>query len=121
MRHYAALFSLLLAPALLNPCSFAAEQPQLPVIVANDNRQPAGELRNGVLTLHLELRAARLFAEEPEGIHEDGYAFSEQGHPPQSPGPLVRVPQGTRVHASIHKFPSPGGQNLRSELPSRSR
>lgn len=104
MRNCTALFSLLLAPALLSPCSFAAEQPQLPVIVANDNRQPAGQLKNGVLTLHLELRAARWFAEESQGVHEDGYAFSEQGHPPQSPGPLVRVPQGTRVHASIHNL-----------------
>lgn len=104
MRNCTALLSLLLAPVLLNSCSFAAEQPQLPVIVANDNRQPAGELKNGVLTLHLELRPARWFAEEPDGVYEDGYAFAEQGHPPQSPGPLLRVTQGTRVHASIHNF-----------------
>jgi hypothetical protein len=93
MRNCTALFLLLLAPVLLNSCSFAAEQPKLPVIVANDNRQPAGEIKNGVLILHLELRPARWFAEESDGVYEDGYAFSEQGHPPQSPGPLVRVPQ----------------------------
>jgi|KBSMisStaDraftv2_1062788.scaffolds.fasta_scaffold10594_3 FtsP/CotA-like multicopper oxidase with cupredoxin domain len=104
MRNCTALFLLLLAPVLLNSCSFAAEQPKLPVIVANDNRQPAGEIKNGVLILHLELRPARWFAEESDGVYEDGYAFSEQGHPPQSPGPLVRVPQGTRIHASIHNF-----------------
>jgi manganese oxidase len=30
------------------------------------------------------------------------YAFGESGHPLQNPGPLIRVPQGTEVHASLH-------------------
>ena len=74
------------------------------VIAANDNRKPAGELKDGVLNVNLELHPARWYAEAPDGVYEDGYAFSEQGESPQSPGPLLRVPQGTRVHASIHNF-----------------
>jgi FtsP/CotA-like multicopper oxidase with cupredoxin domain len=37
-------------------------------------------------------------------VYEEVYAFAEQGHSPESPGPLLRVPQGTRVHASIHNL-----------------
>lgn len=102
MRYYVPLLALCLAPALLTGSWFGAEQSQLPVIVANDNRTPAGNLKDGILNLRLELRPARWYAEAPDGVYEDVYAFAEQGHSPQSPGPLLRVPQGTRVHASIH-------------------
>ena len=98
---------LLLMPALFaSICSSAsaAQQPPIPVIVANDNRTPAGNLKDGFLSLRLELRQARWYAEAADGVYEDGYAFAEQGHPPQSPGPLLRVPQHTRVHASIHNL-----------------
>jgi FtsP/CotA-like multicopper oxidase with cupredoxin domain len=96
---------LLLALALLTPVSsYAAQQPPIPVIVANDNRTPAGTLKDGILNLRIELRQARWYAEAPDGVYKDGYAFAEQGHPPQSPGPLLRVPSGTRIHASIHNL-----------------
>ena len=98
------LWIFLLAPALLAPHSFAAEQSSLPVIVANDNRTPAGNLKDGILNLRLELRQARWYAEAKDGIYEDVYAFAEEGHPPQSSGPLLRVPQGTRIHASLHNL-----------------
>ena len=105
MWHYSRSGLLLLAPALLMPVlSSAGQQPPLPVISANDNRTPAGTLRDGILNLRLELRQARWYAEAADGVYKDGYAFAEQGHPPQSPGPLLRVPQGTRVHASIHNL-----------------
>lgn len=101
MRFAALLFTLILGTASLPS---AAQQPALPVIIANDNRTPAGSLKNGILALHLELRKARWYAEAPDGVYEDAYAFAEQGHAPQSPGPLLRMPQGTRVYASIHNF-----------------
>jgi FtsP/CotA-like multicopper oxidase with cupredoxin domain len=103
--HYSRLGLLLLAPALFMPVlSSAGQQPPVPVISANDNRTPAGNLKDGILNLRLELRPARWYAEAADGVYKDGYAFAEQGHPPQSPGPLLRVPQGTRVHASIHNL-----------------
>jgi FtsP/CotA-like multicopper oxidase with cupredoxin domain len=103
--HYSRSGLLLLAPALFMPVlSSAGQQPPLPVISANDNRAPAGTLKDGILNLRLELRPARWYAEAADGVYKDGYAFAEQGHPPQSPGPLLRVTQGTRVHASIHNL-----------------
>jgi len=100
----ASLWIFLLAPALFAPLSFAADESSLPVIVANDNRTPAGNLKNGVLNLRLELRQARWYPEATDGVYEDIYAFAEEGHPPQSSGPLLRVPQGTRIHASLRNL-----------------
>ena len=45
-------------------CSLASAAPtnnSLPAITANDNRTPAGELRNGILSLRLELREGRWY------------------------------------------------------------
>ena len=74
----------------------------LPVVVPNDNRTPAGQLHNGVLNVRLELREARWYPEKESGCYRDVYAFAEQGAAPQGSGPLLRVPQGTQIHASIH-------------------
>src|SRR5271166_2062861 len=82
--------------------SRAAETPSLPKVVANDNRTPAGQLKNAVLVLHLALTEATWYPEEEDGGHRDLYAFSEEGRAPQSSGPLLRVPQGTQIHLSLH-------------------
>ena len=71
-------------------------------IVANDNRVPGGELRNGVLTLRLELRRGVWHPEGEDGEAIPVYAFGEEGQPLQVPGPLVRVPEGTVVDVSVH-------------------
>jgi FtsP/CotA-like multicopper oxidase with cupredoxin domain len=71
-------------------------------IVANDNRQPAGRVEDGVLTLRLEAREGMW---HPHGYERDGIpigAFAEVGGPLQIPGPLIRVTVGTEVHATIH-------------------
>ena len=68
---------------------------------ANDNRTPAGQLKNGVLTLHLALRQGRWYPGDDGGIYRDVYAFAEEGRAPQSAGPLIRVPQGTQIDATI--------------------
>ena len=79
-----------------------AENSSLPLVMANDNRTPAGELKNGVLNLRLELRQGRWYPEDEGGGYRDVYAYAEEGHAPQSSGPLIRVPQGTQIHATIH-------------------
>src|SRR5579864_801247 len=98
--------ALLLALALIAGPSIAAET--LPNIAVNDNRTPAGKLESGVLSLHLEIgkgawhpRADDASASEPVSTIET-YAFAEQGHELQTPAPLIRVPQGTEVHLSVH-------------------
>ncbi len=75
-------------------------------IVANDNRTPAGTLKDGVLTVHLEVRPGALHPEEDNGPSVPTLAFAEVGSPLRVPGPLIRVPQGTEIHVSIRNpFP----------------
>jgi manganese oxidase len=73
----------------------------LPVAVANDNRAAAGELKNNILELKLEMSEAVWYPEEDGGGHRDAFVFAESGRAPQTPGPLIRVAQGTEIHASI--------------------
>lgn len=68
----------------------------------NDNRKPAGKLANGVLTIELEARAGTWYPDGPKGVALAVFAFAEAGQALQSPGPLIRVPAGTQVHATIH-------------------
>jgi len=70
-------------------------------IVANDNRVPAGSLRDGVLTLNLEIRTGDLHAEDDAGPSVPALAFAEVGKPLRVPGPLIRVSQGTEMRVSI--------------------
>ncbi len=104
IRWYIAFWILLYVPVLLTPLLSAAEQSPLPVIEANDNRTSAGNLKDSILNLRLELRHARWYAEAADGVYEDIYAFAEEGSPPQSSGPLLRVPQGTRIRVSLHNL-----------------
>jgi FtsP/CotA-like multicopper oxidase with cupredoxin domain len=76
--------------------------------VPNDNRTPAGTLRDGVLELELEARPARWDGEgsdlDPEAVNPtivDVLGFAEEGGPVTIPGPLVRVPQGTEVRIRL--------------------
>ncbi len=68
----------------------------------NDNRRPAGVLANGVLTLDLDVRQGRWQPEGPDGIVLTVPVFAEHGKPPDVPGPLIRVPAGTRVKMRLH-------------------
>ena len=72
-----------------------------PRAVANDNRTPAGTLANGVLTLHLVAQPVTWFPESDQGCGVPLYGFAEEGKPPQIPGPLIRVPQGTEIRVTI--------------------
>ncbi len=72
-----------------------------PVVEANDNRVAAGTLKDGVLTIDLEIRMARWYPDAPDGPYADVPAFSVAGGAPQIPAPLIRVPQGTRVRVRL--------------------
>jgi FtsP/CotA-like multicopper oxidase with cupredoxin domain len=70
-------------------------------VAINDNRAPAGTLRNGVLTIRLEVREGEW---RPDRDNDPGLvlrAFAEVGKPPAIPGPLIRVPEGTEIHATL--------------------
>ncbi len=79
-----------------------AGAPQALAIAANDNRAPAGKVENGILKLHLQIREGQWFPEAESGPSVKIHAFAEAGKQPQVPGPLIRVTQGTAVHATIH-------------------
>ncbi len=76
-----------------------ADQP--PRAEANSQRTPAGELVGGQLRLRLTLSLARWFVEADSGPSVVVRAFGEESRPPQLPGPLVRIPAGTRVNATV--------------------
>jgi len=75
--------------------------PPLPGVVANENRVPAGRLHHDTLTLELEVRLARWRPESPGDSGIAVAAFAEPGKAPQIPAPLIRVPAGTQITATI--------------------
>src|SRR5215831_14122595 len=92
----------LLASSLLLIVAVPAVGDQVASIaVCNDNRTPGGTLTNGVLNVHLEARQAVWYPNEDRKAHLVVSAFGEEGHEPQIPGPLLRVPSGVEVAASI--------------------
>lgn len=96
----------------LMPLTCRASDVALRPIAANENRVPAGKLDNGVLTLHLEVREGQWHPGATSGprlspqipITIDTAAFGEVGHDLQVPGPLIRVPEQTEVHVSVHNL-----------------
>ena len=100
MRLPLALASLLAAAPFLTS-ALAPRSANVARATINDNRTTAGTLRRGVLTIHLEVRDAEW---HPDGEASPGivvHAFAERGKTASIPGPLIRVPEGTIVHASI--------------------
>ncbi len=70
-------------------------------VAPNDNRVAGGLLRDGTLMLRLEAREGVWRRDGPEGPGLTVAVFTEMGHQPQNPGPLIRVPAGTRVRVSV--------------------
>jgi FtsP/CotA-like multicopper oxidase with cupredoxin domain len=54
------------------------------------------------LSIQLEIAKGVWHPEADDGIALAVYAFGETGSPLQNPGPLIRVPQGTEIRASLH-------------------
>ena len=93
--------ALLLPLMLLLVAGSPPREEGLPVATANDNRTPAGTLRDGVLTISLD---ATLAMWHPDGDSLPGLpveVFAESGTRPTAPGPLIRVPAGTEIRASV--------------------
>jgi FtsP/CotA-like multicopper oxidase with cupredoxin domain len=65
---------------------------------------PAGVLGSGVLTIDLEVREGEWFPEDELGPSVKILALAEPGKPAQVPGPLVRVREGTTIHARVHNL-----------------
>ena len=92
-----------LAPLLVGAliANSGAKAPGTPAVHANNNRTPAGRLRHDTLTVRLAVVMARW---KPEAESDSGIvvaAFAEEGKAPSIPGPLLRVPEGTVIDATI--------------------
>ena len=75
--------------------------PALAAVTANDNRHPAGSLRGNTLTIRLDVGMAVWRPEADNGPAIEVAAFGEAGKAPQVPGPLIRVPTGTTIVATV--------------------
>jgi hypothetical protein len=96
---------------LISTCFALAEcarSESLSEVVINDNRLPAGNLRDGVLQLRLEIREGIWHPLEEDGDAIKIFAFAEAGKALSAPAPLIRVPEGTRIelvvqsHIAVH-------------------
>ena len=69
--------------------------------LGNDNRTPAGTVKEGTLTLRLVMRAARWYPDGPSGCALRVHTFAEEGRPSQIPGPLIRLRAGTNLRVTV--------------------
>ena len=79
----------------------SAGTPSLEAAAPNDNRRAAGRLENGVLTIALEARETAWYPETEKGPGVRAHTFAEIGSAATVPGPLIRVPAGTRIRATV--------------------
>ncbi|MGE0352148.1 MAG: multicopper oxidase domain-containing protein [Gemmatimonadales bacterium] len=95
-------WSPVLAVVVLTPLPSApSDATGYPRVQANDNRQPAGRLQGDTLRISLVVGMAEWYPEAEDGPHVSLAAFSEAGRAPQIPGPLIRVPAGTVIKATV--------------------
>jgi len=90
----------LVAATLLFLSVTAVGDQNIPTAICNDNRTTAGTLAHSVLQIHLEARKAVWYPNGSDAAHLLVSAFGEEGHGPQIPGPLLRVPMGAEVSAT---------------------
>jgi len=73
-----------------------------PKVMVNDNRKPAGTLKDNVLELSLEVKWGDFFLETDTRPGLKLIAVSEKGNAPTIPAPLIRVREGNIIHAAVH-------------------
>ncbi|HEX7980487.1 MAG TPA: multicopper oxidase domain-containing protein [Gemmatimonadaceae bacterium] len=74
---------------------------ELPDATTNDNTKPAGTLRGGVLTVRLYAADAKWHPGPADAPPVVTSLFGEEGRAPSNPGPLLRVPLGTRINVAL--------------------
>lgn len=78
-----------------------ADLSKLPKVVTHDNLKSAGVLKDGVLTIHLELKEGAWHPDAEDAPAIPALTITEEGAAPSMPGPMIRVPEGTRIHAYL--------------------
>jgi manganese oxidase len=103
IRHAAAIAPLLILAAASSsgaPTRWNAAAAPAPVAF-NDNRVAAGVVRAGVLDVHLEVDTGEWHPYSKDSAGVRILAFREAGHPLETPGPMLRVIAGERIHAWV--------------------
>jgi FtsP/CotA-like multicopper oxidase with cupredoxin domain len=96
------MFCFSLATVLLVRSALVPDIPTpLPSVVIHDNRQPAGSLRDGALTIELRARAGVWRPEGEAGRAIRIEAFGESSSAPSVPAPLIRVREGATIAATV--------------------
>jgi FtsP/CotA-like multicopper oxidase with cupredoxin domain len=72
-----------------------------PDIQWNDNEEVAGRLDDGQLQVDLAVRRGDWYPLGEEEPALTRLAFAEAGERPRAPGPMIRVPEGTEVRATV--------------------
>lgn len=80
---------------------WGAEHWALPVALINDNRTPAGRRIGSTHRLRLEVQWTAWTFNSKTARDVPMLAFAEVGRAPTIPGPVLRVPLGTRIQVSI--------------------
>lgn len=74
---------------------------KLPKVVTHDNVKSAGVLKDGVLTVRLELKEGAWHPDADDAPAIPALTITEEGAPPSMPGPMIRVVEGTRIHVYL--------------------
>ena len=102
LPHLSTPFRILFSLILLGfCCSLLKAESGEQRVVANSNKEPAGRLHNSQLTVRLEAAMGEWSPEENDGPALSVAAFREEGRRLSTPGPLLRVPEGTEIDATI--------------------
>jgi hypothetical protein len=67
----------------------------------NDNTKAAGRMRGGVLSVRLYAAEAKWYPGAADAPPVVTALLGEEGHAPSNPGPLLRVPLGTRIDVTL--------------------
>lgn len=71
-------------------------------VVPNSNQSPAGQLTEGKLVIRLEAVMGDWYPEEDHGPALPVAAFREGGGALSTPGPLIRVKEGTDIRSTVY-------------------
>src|SRR6185369_9934421 len=103
----APLCALVVAASVMAPPSGASRlrsefrHTDLPDAITNDNTKSAGTLRRGVLTVRLYAADAKWHPGPADAPPVIAALFGEEGRAPSNPGPLMRIPLGTRIDVTM--------------------
>src|SRR5687768_8365006 len=96
-----AMASIIVALGLIAAARSSLPSAEPSVVVPNDNRHAAGTRIGDTVTIRLVVSRARWFPGADSGPSVVVEALAEEGKAPQIAAPLIRVPAGTHIVATV--------------------